>query len=457
MSLPPRKVVELQGKARALATELDAWRKQAAAGQPFEKHHSQVERLATQILAAMEQLGAEITAAGAGPETAPEIERRILDFHRVWDFFRSKLVLRAFDYFRLHLAAADELAFACYRPLVEGAGVFKEPPLTYFSATSDTPYALPRNKSYEHAFPGPGLPGPAVGQLLKALPVPVVSLPWFQQGHLPDLAIVAHEVGHHVEDDLGLTPALLDALRQAALPPERVPAWTAWCGEVFADEYATLALGRGFARALIDFLLASDVAAMRAEAVAGPRWGQYPTAPLRLAVAREVLRTRETLDEETEKAMAPLRDHAMADFEPDCERVVAALSNAPLPRGGTVGGLIAFDGLREAAAATQAKAALEASALASRDVRELVAAAAIAFARDPVRFYAPGPGGTSPAERIRTRITESIEAGVRGAGDRPAVAEQKQAVAAHRAGDREAGTALLASLRFLGGGPPAAG
>lgn len=454
MSLPPRKVIELQGKARALSTELAAWRTQASSEKTFAKHHSQIERLAAQILGALKKLEAEVGAAG--PETAPEIERRILDFHRVWDFFRSKLVLRAFPYFQLHLAAADELAYACYRPLIDGAGAFKEPPLTFFSAT-DTPYALPRNKPYERAFAGPDTPGPAAAPLLKALPVPVVSLPWFQQGHLPDLAIVAHEVGHHVEDDLGLTTALNEALAHAGLPAARAPAWAAWCGEVFADVYATLALGRGFARALLDFLLASDVAAMRAETVAGPQWGEYPTAPLRLAVAREVLKANRTLDEETAQAMAPLRDHAMAEFEPDCARVVAALMKAPLPKGGSVEGLIAFDAFRESAAATQAESALAASRLTSSDVRELVAAAALAFARDPVGFYAPRPEPvkTSPAERIQKAIAASIAAGTRGG--RPTVADQKRAVDAHRDEDGAAGPALLAALRSLEGSPPAAG
>lgn len=71
---------------------------------------------------------------------ARELELDILEVHRIWEFFRSKLVLRSIDWFNPYLVAADEFAWACYevaqKNLKEGhitKNERKEPPLVFFN------------------------------------------------------------------------------------------------------------------------------------------------------------------------------------------------------------------------------------------------------------------------------------------------------------------------------------
>jgi hypothetical protein len=438
-----RKILELQRKAAALTAELAAWTRLASAGEKLQKHHSQIGRVAAQITGAIKALEEEIAHPAAG-SSAEEIERRILDLHRVWNFFRSKLVLRSFDHFRGYLAIADELSYACYEPVIRAKGAaFREPPLVFFDEDS-SPFAMPRNRSYAFALPSASLTNEEAAALLKALPVPVIGIPWFQQGHLPDLAIVAHEVGHHVEDDFGLAESLYRAVASAGVDPERRPAWLAWCGEVFADVYGTLAIGRAFPLALLEFLTSSDAAAMEAQVIAGPPWGDYPTAPLRIAVTRDVAKAAGTLDQELKDRTDSILNHAMQRFNADCETVVKAMLSVPVPNGqGTVSGLVTFDKPREANASGAANAALNEGRIQSRDVRELVAAAVLAWTRNPDRFN-QRVGGTTPQDALTTQIRDSITEGTRGI---PAIDKQTQTVAATSDTDAKAGRDLLSVFR----------
>jgi hypothetical protein len=47
--------------------------------------------------------------------------------------------------------------------------------------------------------------------------------------------MTAREVGHHVEEDLGLSQQLRDAIAAAIEDAQHRAAWLAWTGEVFAD------------------------------------------------------------------------------------------------------------------------------------------------------------------------------------------------------------------------------
>jgi hypothetical protein len=437
-----RKTIELKTKANALADELAAWTASAVEKGEFEKHHSQVVRIGAQITSAMNVLAEEIEYPKPG-QAAEEIEARILDLHKVWNFFRSKLVLRSFRHFRDYLAIADELAYDCYKPVIEARGEgFREPPLTFFNDES-SPYAMARNRSYAFAVLG-GSPGnEAASELLQALPVPVIGIPWFQQGHLPDLAIVAHEAGHHVEDDLGLAPQLDLALNNANLHAERLPAWLSWRGEVFADVYATLAIGRAFPFALLDFLTSSDVEAVSAETIGGPPWGSYPTAPLRIAVTREVLRACKTLDQEFEDRTKVIRQHAMSHFDSDCALMVEAMLATTVPSGKKISELLDFGQPREKNASGAADAALNEGAIQPKETRELVAAAVVAWTRDPKGFH-EGAAGDTPQDKIMERIRTSIAGGTRAV---PLIEKQIQIVAAKQFSDAAAGRDLLARLR----------
>jgi hypothetical protein len=84
-------------------------------------------------------------------------------------------------------------------------------------------------------------------------------------------------VGHAVEDDLRLTPALQSAIAKA-IPPARLVHWLRWQRELFADRWACVACGESYVCALADYLSVSSSAA---PAIA--EGSKYPPAWLRIA------------------------------------------------------------------------------------------------------------------------------------------------------------------------------
>ncbi|HEX7680027.1 MAG TPA: hypothetical protein VF713_17995, partial [Thermoanaerobaculia bacterium] len=312
---------ELQAKIGSIGVELAFWCKESAATRPWEKHHSQIIRLASQIDTAAARLSASLKAAtdaGTVLNEARKLERMVIDLHAVWEFFRAKFVIRGVAELSSHLIVADEFAWACYKPALERIDpLHREPPLTFFQSDS-SPFALSRNHAFASAINERLRSDDAIA-MLKSLPIPVIAVPWFQSRHLPDLLIVAHEVGHHVED-LGLTADLLAAL--VNVPHKE--AWKSWAGEVFADVFATLVCGPGFTTALIDFL-ASSPATIEAETRTS---GDYPTAYLRILVSVATLRCC-NFAEEAKELEKVWRDtypaHAMRSYEADCGIVAKAI------------------------------------------------------------------------------------------------------------------------------------
>jgi hypothetical protein len=443
-----RKAAELRAKVSSIAEELKFWREQSAANRRWEKHFSQIHRVATTIDTAAARIEKDLEDCidnGTIVANARRIERLVIDLHSVWEFFRAKLVLRAAKPFADFLAVADEFAWACYKPALDAIDPMrKEPPLTFFK--SDTsPYAIPRDHSYRAWVDNDRLRSTDAVELLKSLPIPVVGIPWFQSRHLPDLLIVAHEVGHHVEE-LGLNADLLKAVGGAKVMNSHAEAWLTWSGEVFADVFATLAAGPAFTIALVDFL-ATAPATIAEEARTKKPLGDYPTAYLRILVSVAVLR-RTFPDEAKEveqswRAMFPT--HAMKTWEDDCPLIAQAIVDHGYRNGAfKLSDLGAFGAIEQGHAVDAATAARASMDVDSIDVRELVAATALAFAADPVGFDA-GVAGPSPQTRLVERMKASRTAGTRtGAMD-----DGPQAVADRAAEDRTIGDGLYERLRSL--------
>jgi hypothetical protein len=462
MSLAGRKRVELGAKLDSIELEIDHWLAESAVAAPgrpdtpLAKHHTQVRRVARELLALTGRVRAALDAdakAGRLLDTWLEIEGMAVDAHQVWDFFRGKLALRYVGFLRPYLVAADELAWACYRP-AQAAGTgphhlpaeaVKEPPLTFFSA-SGSPFALPRGRSYEQQAGGGLLRTAEFRAALKALPVPVIGMPWHLTRHGPDALVLCHEVGHHVEDDLRLTGTMRrrteSALLAEGVPAARRQAWLAWLGEVFADVYGVLAAGPAFVAALGDFLAASP-ATVAAELIGGPPWGRYPSTCLRALLGFEAL-DRAGFAEEATSARAAWTGrhptHAMAAFDPDVGVVVRALLDGPYPELGGVGltSVVGFQGLHGAAAVDAERLLTKGYEPLSTDPRALFAAGALAFARDPATYAA-----LDVARRVVDRVVECQAAGTRFRGGGDAAPDR----AALDARDDAAGAALFELLR----------
>ncbi|MEU7577929.1 hypothetical protein AB0B50_10040 [Streptomyces sp. NPDC041068] len=195
---------------------------------------------------------------GSGARADAGLPVLVLDLHHVWDYFRSKFALRRLAEYRDCLAVADEIAWACYREplaaaLAAGTVAAKEPPLVSFSRAA-APRAHRRGGQYRELLPRGGIHTAAGLRLVRSLPFPVIDVPWYYGAHLPGLLTVAHETGHHIEDDFGLTPEIQARLAAAGLPGDELPDWQRWAGEVFADVCACLACGVAYPGVLAELL-----------------------------------------------------------------------------------------------------------------------------------------------------------------------------------------------------------
>jgi hypothetical protein len=214
-------------------------------------------------------------------EKAPKWEMQILTAYSAWDVFREKLALRQDDKFSDLLAACDDLTWECYEPAMTAysPGKAKQPPLVYLNTTWN-PMLRRRDSSYgrdvEEGLDSTRetLTHPAFLETIQKLAVPLLGLPWFLVAHMPSAILIAHEVGHAVEFDFGLTEALQSALTKAGL--EEPYEWSGCAREVFADLYGVLWMGRYLAGAVLDVNLAS-----RAKVDGDQNFGKYPPRPLR--------------------------------------------------------------------------------------------------------------------------------------------------------------------------------
>jgi hypothetical protein len=418
-----RKQAELLAKLASVDAELAYWQSQAGPTGVLAKHHTQLARVAAELTPVVARVRAEVAAADLGASW-PRFERRVLDLHRVWDFFREKLALRYVDRFADYLLAADEFAWACYRPMqqaataagtVEAAAV-REPPLVAFTPVS-TPFSIPRGASYGADVGGAALVTPVSRALAQRLPVPVVGVPWFQLSHLPDALVIGHEVGHHVERDAGLTATVQRLVGEAlaGADEQRQAAWQGWASEAFADVYGTLCGGPAFARALADFLVVAggDHAASR----------DYPPVRSRVALTLAVLEAAAGAGEreaaEARAAVEELRagwasDGIEADLGGEAGEVTAVagrLVAGPYPElGGPLTRVVRFDARRLAAHREDAAALLERRQPATNDARTLLAAAGRAYAQDPHAYQAQ-----DVPDRVLRRMRAIQEPGVREA------------------------------------------
>ena len=260
IALAQRREANLTKKFAALQGEFDKWIEITQPNEALEKHHTQVLALTGCLRGLRSQTEAAFERAkrdGILTE-ARNIESLLLGIRRIWEFFRSKLAARHDPVLREFLQLADELAWACYRPVLDVAGpaFHREPPLVFLNGgLSPTHSAVKKpsrpkrcRRSFEWTY---------VCAEPSIFPIPAIGVPWPQASYFPDLPVVAHETGHTVESDFGLTDWVKAAI-VAQLPQDgraqRSGHWQAWSNEVFADLWGCLTLGPAFVGSLMDFL-----------------------------------------------------------------------------------------------------------------------------------------------------------------------------------------------------------
>jgi hypothetical protein len=419
MTWAERKREELLAKLRGIEWELAFWQTQAEDGGPLEKHQSQIDRLVNQLQPVAALVRGEIRTADLRGDW-PTFETQVLDLHRIWQFFREKLALRFVDHFRDYLLAADEFAWACYRPAQENlvaAGTLdrsevKEPPLVCFSSVA-SPFTIPRGASYRGELEGGSPRDRTTRAIVESLPIPVVAVPWYQIQHLPDALVLGHEVGHVVERDARVEgyvhQLILDAVRGTAERYGTEDDWQRWSSEAFADIYGALCGGPAFVSALSDFLL---VPAGRPAGGAG----EYPPANVRLALVVAALRATEVgIPEGSAEGREVLRaieerwlHEGVEVHQPnEVPAVATAIVHSRYRQFNDLrlADVVTFNGKQMR---TTARALLDGDPIGTRDVRTLMAAAAWAYADEPEKYHTVNVPG-----RVLQRVMAIVEPGAR--------------------------------------------
>lgn len=431
---------DLANKAGALRDELRRWRGISAAGQPLEKHQTQLGRITARMDGLLERIQQVELAEAEVLDKGRALEQKLLTAHTIWEFFRAKFAQRLDPGYGAHLRVCDDFAWQCYSPVqlmfharpenAERVSATREPPLVYLNG-GWSPLAIGRSSAFQVERAAGGWSAHEdFREVIEDLPVPLVGLPWFHVAHLPDVLVIAHEVGHVVEWDFRLRPDLEAALARS-VEPARLQAWTAWLPEVFADIYGCLAGGAAFAATLIDFLVQGRERLLADRRNPGA-WGHYPPAWLRTRLLVETLSTLADGDEmrQTVEMLAQRqeqyfgRPEANLDFAGDppvvaaamldcrCSTLLNAAGAAPrvrdlLPGSGPLAGHVAGNIARG-------------NKSGSEDLPVLLAAARWVWERDPLAYVdkgfdarirallpLPKPGTRGP---LRTEPTPAEEA-----------------------------------------------
>jgi hypothetical protein len=282
-----------------LRGEVERWVRERTRADTQGQYQTQLAYLGDALTGALIALRAALDAADGGAARGDvaaacrAFDRRSALIRRTWTYFRTKFAQRDDPATAKVLAVADELAWSCH------AGVFREaalhadvrqPPAPLpFLDSQETPAAIPRDEPPLELRPDED--DAIVREHLKALAIPVISLPYRCVSDPWWLALVAHEVGHHIQFDLApdfeLVGSFRRRLREAAFGShagdERAAReWATWADEVFADACSVCSLGPWALSPIAELELGD------ARAVLTRRRSRYPPPLVRLALMAEM-------------------------------------------------------------------------------------------------------------------------------------------------------------------------
>lgn len=410
----------LHTKLVSFDRELDFWA-DAATREPFDKHASQITRINNCLSALSGAIKEEIDALPGDDsifKCKDKVEKKILQALALLGFFREKFMLRSTQHFVNHLISADDFSWECFEPFrnaripdedFNGQGK-NVPPLVYYSHRR-SPAVLPRDRSYGGMVTG--LSDATCLKLAAQLPVSIISMPWYQSSSLPGSVILAHEIGHVVEFDLGLSTALDTAFEDCPIPESRKAIWRSCRVEAFADAFGAAVCGSAYCLALCA-LLRRDKESVVTETIRDRgRRPSYPTRTLRMLLAVASL-TSDTGSKNGTELMAKWRseygrEHAHEEYEQDVPLLAEAFVRTVFPQ---IGGSIAeIGGMKEAeekAAMKTAKNLKLRIAPTSSHVRTLVNAAQHAFVNNPADY-----NNTNAESILLEKIVSNRAAGTR--------------------------------------------
>jgi hypothetical protein len=208
-------------------------------------------------------------------EALPAAKHRslLLSAYRILDYYQDRFGQRRWKHLQDYLRIADQLAYDCYRPVLKRKKL--PAPLIVMNGAAG-PYIQKRETPFvvESVVGNAGIDAEAA--MARLLPFAVIGMPWDAHGRWEALPVIAHEVGHAVEDDLQLTAALQGVFADAL--------WKEWQRELFADAWGCVCCGPAFLYGLAEYLWAGDRDDGKVR-----RGTKYPPAWLRLRCAAAVL------------------------------------------------------------------------------------------------------------------------------------------------------------------------
>lgn len=354
------RIAQSAAELERLDREISGWVRLRRDRDRLQQYATSLATLERTLLGAVGALRAEVLGIspegplGAVHAGCKRLDRQAALVRQVWSWFRANFDQRDDETLAGLLAAADEVVWSCYQEAVESAelrgirtGGRWPAPLPYLDP-SGVVEAVVRGQPPRGLAPGTA--HPALQTFLASLPVPVISLPagcldapWW-------LALIGHEVGHHLQHDLGLVREIGEAVERAAADdPDAAARWRLWSQEVFADACAVASMGTAAVTAILQVELDTEPKLL-------PRRGRYPPAVVRLALLAEFasqlgLDGTSVLDGLDPAALvaprvgdplARIRADARADLT-QVSKVAAAVLTAPLGGAGPLARLFRFN------------------------------------------------------------------------------------------------------------------
>ena len=191
-------------------------------------------------------------------------DKSVLGLRRIWLYFKTRFDQRDDPQFAEVLAAADEVAWSCYKEVfnnitqpVSRQVIRGTTPLPYIEANY-SPHAIPRDDP-----PGDLYNDVELRKHIQVLPIPIVSLPPICLQEPWWLIYLGHEIGHHVQHDLAPNKKLVSSfgklLETTALNTPKpicdargAGRWLNWGQEIFADLCSIYSMGPWAVRALVE-------------------------------------------------------------------------------------------------------------------------------------------------------------------------------------------------------------
>jgi len=348
MSIQQQLTYELRGRVEMIPEVVEELKGQAAADDNgMGIHQSQINMVKSVLDKMKEEQGSLIQdfvptlPFDDFTEKRSEIEQFLTVTNSIMATFRYIFTQRnESKFYKTMLDIADLVAAYCYRPFMQIANswrglprdYFREPPLIYLNAML-SPAAISRRHNLNQ-----------VGLKLytdteNRLPISVISLPFHDMVAIWTFCSLYHEVGHLLDNDLGLRDELKTALTKALtkggqddpVSEQRQAVWESWLGEMIADTFGVLIGGVGFAYALLNMMFRPK------EEISTVGEDKHPNEYLRVYLLCALLREtgveplKKTADEIEQTWHEAYGDSApLASYLPECKTVANVLMTTKL-------------------------------------------------------------------------------------------------------------------------------